>query len=365
MVTKSRRIAPLLGAACVLVAVPATADAAISTQSVQQGVTAAQLAQTLAGTGITVANATVTGNTLQAGKFSGGAPLGIDQGVLLSSGDIADVKGPNNATGAGEGFGGNGDADLDALAGATGEEPGTEDASVLEFDATSNASTLSFKYVFGSEEYTEYVNKGFNDVFAFYVGSGNQRVNCATVPGANGPEPVSVDTIHPGKNANLYRDNGNGQLDTQLDGVTTVLTCTAPVTPNQPTHVKLAIADRGDDLLDSAVAIQAGSLQSGPGNQQPTALSAKAALLNLNPLGLSLFSPNATLTSNGAAVSGKKISFTVNKKSICSATTNGSGVATCSGLASLLDIVLGGGYVATFAGDAQLKPSSAKAGIIK
>jgi len=84
---------------------------------------------------------------------------------------------------------------------------------------------------------------------------------------------VSVDTINNGNptgdptphNAQYYRDNVRPRptIDTELDGLTTVLTCTAHVNPGVTNHLELAIADTGDANLDSAVFIEAGSLVSG------------------------------------------------------------------------------------------------------
>lgn len=343
-------------AACALGAAvaPAAADAAITTKDATQGATAAQLAQTLAGGGVTVSNAKLTGAGEAAGSFGGGAQgLGLADGVMLSSGRIADVKGPNDDGSKGTAFGRPGDADLDALI-----DGQTEDASVLEFDVVSSRPSLSFRYVFGSEEYTEWIGSQYNDAFAFYVGG----QNCARVPMIEvGLAPVSVNSVNPWSNADLYRDNAEGQLDTQLDGVTTPLTCAATVQPGVKTHVKLVIADRGDGDYDSAVALEAGSLVAGT----PTSLAAKPALLSLKPLGLSLFEPQATLKKAGAPFAGKTVSFTVKGKHVCSGVTNAQGVAKCSGIAKLLDLVLAGGYDASFAGDAQVLPSSARGALIR
>ena len=121
---------------------------------------------------------------------------------------------------------------------------------MLTFNFVPDASSVSFKYVFSSEEYNEFVGAGFNDVFGFFVNG----TNCATVGG----EPVSVDTINGGNpfgtdatNPSLFRNNDpndpvRATIDTQMDGLTTVLTCTAAVTANQPNTMKLAIGDVGD-----------------------------------------------------------------------------------------------------------------------
>jgi hypothetical protein len=42
-----------------------------------------------------------------------------------------------------------------------------------------------------------------------------------------------------------------------MDGLTLPLTCSASVVKDQPNHVKIAIADTADSILDSAVFVQA------------------------------------------------------------------------------------------------------------
>ena len=69
---------------------------------------------------------------------------------------------------------------------------------------------------------------------------------------------------------------------------------------------------------------------------------------------------SATLTSGGSGVSGESVAFTLNGSSVGSASTNGSGVATLSGV-SLAGINAGSyptGVGASFAGDASFDPSS-------
>ena len=224
------------------------------------------LVNTLVGSGITVSNVTYTGADDGSGEFSGGSTLGgasgigFDSGILLSSGRAQDVIGPNDNPGKTFDQATPGDAGLDALSGFT-----TEDAAVLEFDFTPQASTVLFQYVFSSDEYDEYVNSQFNDVFAFFVNG----TNCATVSGPSGPLPVSINTVNngnpfgttPNSHPELYVQNDelSPPYDAQMDGFTVVLTCQAAVTAGATNHMKLAIADASDGALDSWVFLKAGS----------------------------------------------------------------------------------------------------------
>ena len=56
-----------------------------------------------------------------------------------------------------------------------------------------------------------------------------------------------------------------------MDGLTTVLTCSAAVTANQTNTMKLAIGDVGDGAYDSNVFIEAGSLTTEPPGDVPDA----------------------------------------------------------------------------------------------
>lgn len=123
-----------------------------------------------------------------------------------------------------------------------------------------------FQFVFGSEEYPEYVNQ-FNDVFGFFInGPGingphsNNSKNIALIPGTN--TPVSINNVNEGNNSEYFVVN---DLDfIQYDGFTTVFTAESEVQPMQTYHIKLAIGDGVDHFYDSGVLLQASSFCSGP-----------------------------------------------------------------------------------------------------
>ena len=235
---------------------PTTKDHSLNSQGIQNIIigssTALQLAQKLAAPGVTVSNAVLTGSADAAGDFSASlASIGLDSGVVLSSGRVADVVGPNSSSSTSTNNGTVGDADLDALGAGT-----TQDAIVLEFDFVPTSNSISFSYVFSSEEYNEYVGSSYNDVFGFFVNG----TNCALVNG----NPVSINTINAGSNAGSYIDNTTGALDTEMDGLTTVLQCNATVNAGVSNHLKLVIADVSDGEYDSAVFILANSVGAPP-----------------------------------------------------------------------------------------------------
>ncbi len=99
----------------------------------------------------------MVGNSEGMGFFQAvGTELGVPAGILLSSGNISNAMGPNNQSGAGNSLGQVGDTDLNLLAGQN-----TFDALAIQFDFIPTVEKLTFRYVFTSEEYPEYVCASF------------------------------------------------------------------------------------------------------------------------------------------------------------------------------------------------------------
>ncbi|MAP02076.1 MAG: hypothetical protein CMD01_04580 [Flavobacteriales bacterium] len=233
----------------------------------------------LVGAGVTISNVQYNGGSAnvtvsQVGAFSAtNSTIGINNGLVMATGDAQLVVGPNNSgsTTLGGGNMGQNDVDLDVIVNPNG----TNDACVIEFDFIPIGDSVKFNYVFGSEEYLEWVNSSFNDVFGFFLsGPGitgsysNNAVNIATIPGTN--TAVSINNVNNVSNSSYYIDNGDGfsapqntdPTVTQLDGITVVLEAAYAVQCNQTYHIKLAIADAGDTSFDSGVFLEGGSFSS-------------------------------------------------------------------------------------------------------
>jgi gliding motility-associated-like protein len=190
--------------------------------------------------------------------------LGLKQGLVLTSGQASYAKGPNDSPG-GFQYDNNapGDPDLDYLSNDPLQE--SNDACVVELDVFAATDELSFEYVFGSEEYPEYVET-INDIFAFFVsGPGivgdpnltNSAKNIALIPGTN--LPVEIQSVNNLLNWQFYRTNELGTA-LQYDGLTSdklgikkTLTARTSVIPCNTYHLKLAVADRADGIFDSGV----------------------------------------------------------------------------------------------------------------
>ncbi|MBI4886242.1 MAG: choice-of-anchor L domain-containing protein [Acidobacteria bacterium] len=227
------------------------------------------IAQTLAGESVDISDVTFTGAAAALGTFTGGFPAtGLSSGIILSSGAVESVNGSNTSDSTSLNNGGTGDLDLDPLVGATVYDP-----AVLEFNFTVTdpaATVVKFEYVFASEEYNEFANTGYNDVFGFFMeGPGFPRANLALIPGTgtpvsintvNGGNPIGTGAVNPEYYVNNDADDGGTRLTlTQADGLTKVLTVQATIVPGLTYHLKLAIADAGDHILDSWVLLKTSS----------------------------------------------------------------------------------------------------------
>jgi gliding motility-associated-like protein len=240
--------------------------------------TPTQLVQNvLVGAGVQTFNITYTGYSNAIGYFSGGNSgtpgLGIDSGVVMTNGTILandpnygagmGPQGPNGSSGAGVDNGQPGDAYLTSVAGAN-----TFNACILEFDFIPQADSIKFNYVFGTDEYMEYVTGGFADVFAFVLSGVTVTLaptNIALIPSTS--TPVTALNVNANINQQYYVDNENPPGTTiQYDGFTTVLTAMYPVQCGETYHIKLACADALDGIVDGGVFLEAGSFTVGAVN---------------------------------------------------------------------------------------------------
>lgn len=265
----------------------------------------------LLGNGIRAGNVKVKGHRNGYAAFTiDTAIFGMHSGILLSNGSVFTAAGKNDspfATGRiiSTRKKSLGDRDLNKLC-----KGKTFDAVVIEFDFIPFENKVSFNYCFASEEYREFVNTSFNDVFGFFItGPGFKKQNTALIPGTS--MPVAINNVNQEENKKYYSDNdpwmnfkskgNNGakpkynrirqfffklfhrkeikqngfaldkshlkDLDStrlmriQYDGMTTKISMVIHLVPYKKYHMKIAIADVADAILDSGVFLEAGSFR--------------------------------------------------------------------------------------------------------
>jgi hypothetical protein len=273
---KFQHIVAAVTAALIALIIGAAAQGAAITVTSMSSNTADSMANALVASmpGVTVVpgSATYTGASIASGTFtSTPGTLAFNSGILLTTGSVNNVPGPNNTTAATYSNNTSGDASLNTLVGGS-----TNDAAVLSFDfvsSTSNSFTL--QYIFGSEEYPEYVGTAFNDALGFFLNG----INIAVVPGSS--TPISINSINASTNSAYFSATAaNGPV--QYDGLAGnnagfALIATGNVTPGAVNHLKLAIADRWDTYFDSGVFIRADCLGGETNPQNPVSVPLQAS----------------------------------------------------------------------------------------
>jgi gliding motility-associated-like protein len=253
------------------------ASSLVSAQYIQvnDNYSAQQLVDALIGNSCASAsNVVVNGWTGSSGGSSfgyftaGTSGFPFENGIVLSTGFATSATGPNNSL-LSEGIPGwPGDADLEAALGVGG----TVNATILEFDFIPFTNHISFDYIFSSEQYLTSITSqnqcNYTDGFAFLLkeaGAATPYQNLAVVPGTD--IPVKVNTVRgegvcPSANEEYFGGFNGSNHPTNFNGQTVILTAEADVVAGVTYHIKLVVADQGNNLYDSAIFLGGGSFNS-------------------------------------------------------------------------------------------------------
>tara|TARA_B110000027_G_C16108017_1_gene296258 strand:+ start:15 stop:1502 length:1488 start_codon:yes stop_codon:yes gene_type:complete len=205
----------------------------------------------------------------------------MDSGIVMSTGDINALD-PNFSGLINMPVNNVSDPDLlnvaNSVPGLIGQSFSVSDVfdvALLEFDFIPNSDSLTFNYIFGSNEYLTWVNSEYNDVFGFFIsgpgivgpysapaGFPNGSLNIATVPNSNPPLPITISSINNVINSNYYINNTNVFQTLSCNGFTQKFQANVVVQCGETYHIRLAIADGSDTNLDSWVFLEAGSFSS-------------------------------------------------------------------------------------------------------
>jgi len=258
-----------------LLALPAAVIATASQAHAQLRITptrdAQTLVQNLVGQGLTVQGVTYSGGSVldplfglpigeAAGVFTGG-PQGIRDGIVITNGDATLMLPPNymdDATGvlAPEVY----------ILGGVESDPlcqkviGEDDFGIfdpvrltIDFTVAQGYDGLQIDYLFGSEEYPEYVGDIFADAFGFFVGDRGAPESTYTNIGLDLDDaPINI-------NGPFFRGGSvvEDAAATQYDGTTPRLTSTIRLQPGGAYRMIIVVCDAGDEYLDSGVFLAA------------------------------------------------------------------------------------------------------------
>jgi gliding motility-associated-like protein len=265
-------------------------------------VTPAEAVAALVGPDLEVSNISFTGDAIQVGVYANaGGSFPISNGIILSTSHVGNFM-PNA-------FNGEPTAPVnteqDLLDIANSVPPligqgftvsGVFDVAYLEFDFVASGPELTFKYVFGSDEYLTYVNSQYNDVFAFMIsGPGitgpynspaafpDGAQNIAGVPNSDPFLPITISSVNNVLNQQYYIDNPGNTVNNTVSctGYTDSLRVYSELQCGATYHMKLAIADGSDNGLKSIVVFEEGSFQTSGAGIEAYSVGAPSGFDNL------------------------------------------------------------------------------------
>ncbi len=245
------------------------------------------------GEGVDFTNVDFEGDASAVGFFkNANGDIGMEEGIVMTTGFARSAPGlmcpmtcGDTGIASDDNMGLNIETDLEGIVGVP-----VFDVVKYTIDFVPITDTVTFRYVFASEEYQSFTCSDYNDVFGFFFsGPGiagpyeDGAINIALIPGT--AIPVSINTVNSGtpsgtapncdlsNSAYFVQNIGNTSINVEYNGFTTVLTATAVVTPCETYTIKLSLADGGDPNLDSAVFLEANSFGGGSLNVDATTVS--------------------------------------------------------------------------------------------
>lgn len=278
------------------------------------------------GQGVVIGNIKHKGYPLSILSFTSSPNvLQVPKGLILSSGNSYNVAGYNNSHNQSSTFSDTSIPEVDEDLSAMIKEK-LFDVCSIEFDFVPMDNSIQFNYQFGSDEYPEYVDSPYNDIFAFIVSDETGSKNIAMIPETN--VPVSINTVNFKTNKDHFIDNNlykqvvikrqdpvkstyrgtlpgrvlrgiasvfgspnyagsadriviapdpellktmdqNLYRNLRYDGITKKLVAQMYVTPYKKYHLKLVLADVSDNIYDSGVFIEDRSLTAKKDVSQP------------------------------------------------------------------------------------------------
>lgn len=261
----------------------------VTVQSLQNTHVDTILKYHLAGEGVELTNGRfnnqagiVTSNQIGSFNRNNYTQFPFETGLIMTTGACSVAAGPNSSASASS------TANVsytDALLQQYNTGYTVMNSAALDFDFLAYADTFAFNYVFGSEEYPQFVCANYNDLFIFLL-TGPDPVtgvsttkNVAVIPGtvtAANPNglPVSINTVNGGATSSggascydgtysaYYISNPSGSNGVEYNGRTVQLAAEGNIVACASYHMHLAICNAGDNSYDSGVFLEGKSFKS-------------------------------------------------------------------------------------------------------
>lgn len=236
------------------------------------------------GDGVDIVSTQYDGFAASVGVFDNAeSVLGIKKGIVMSTGYVENTAKENEAQAPISGSTTDRLYKDDQLENLANVE--VRDISRFEITFVPSSDKLSFRYVFASEEYPDFVCADKNDVFGFFIsgpkpnGGLYEYENIAKVPDPSDPTlqtlldlPVTINSVNPGE-AGLFSNGNCDKASESLDysvyynespigglpafnGFLSVFIAQADVIPCETYTIKIAIGDGKDREQDSAVFLE-------------------------------------------------------------------------------------------------------------
>ena len=205
----------------------------------------------------------------------------FETGLVMTTGAVSLAAGPNNNTGASSSTGVISYTDQQ-LSTSGLPTSSLNNCAALDFNFLAYADTFCFNYVFGSEEYPNWVCSSYNDIFAFFL-TGPDPVtgivttkNVAIIPGsvtAANPNgiPVTINSVNAGVGSSgsastsgcyngtyssFYINNPPNANGIQYNGYTTKLAAEGNILACENYSMHLVVCNSGDNSYDSGVFLE-------------------------------------------------------------------------------------------------------------
>lgn len=213
-------------------------------------------------TNVSASTGTNFGDLNGIGSFSSNGSDFPFSGIVLTSGWLLNIPGPNDVILSNGSSAWPGDVDLETATSATN----TNNASSIQFEFIPFVNEVALEFIMASEEYNQNFECTFSDAFAFILTNltTGEITNLAVLPDTS--TPIEVTNIRPEVPGQcdavneVYFDKYNFQpfndpntAAINYNGQISVLGGSASVTVGDPYRIKMVVADETDTAFDMAV----------------------------------------------------------------------------------------------------------------